>query len=324
MSGNICPAFHNQGSPADEPGDGTRAGDRERTLDDPAADSPALVAATAPVWTRVSVAQGVPSVFVTKVLASTKPDFIWMDVEHGMFDRLTLFDAIHAVQHHSEGKSLVLVRVSKHDETALSTALDAGAAGIIIPHCESAQEVKDKIKEAFHPPLGERSFSPWTFTPGISDASLYPNDAFNIQTSNRHICIILQVESVKGIENTEEIAAVEGVSGLMFGPGDFSIDAGLELKLGGEPHPTFMTAMQRFVAAGKKYGKPLAGAAQVPQMIPMMIQQGYGAIAVVFDYWALANMVHSGLKEAKGILDNAAASESKTENGDAANGSAKA
>jgi hypothetical protein len=59
-------------------------------------------------------------------------------------------------------------------------------------------------------------------------------------------------------------------------------------------------------------------------MIPMMIQQGYGAIAVVFDYWGLANMVHSGLKEAKGILDNAAAAESKTENGDAANGSAKA
>jgi 4-hydroxy-2-oxoheptanedioate aldolase len=277
-----------------------------------------------PTKTLLGVAQGIPSVFVTKVLASTKPDFIWLDVEHAMFDRLTLFDAIQAAQHHSEGKSMVVVRVPKHDETALSTALDAGAAGIIIPHCESAQEIRDKIKEVYYPPLGERSFSPWTFTPGISDRSLYPNDAFNIQTSNRHICIIPQVESVKGIENIEEIAAVEGVAGLMFGPGDFSIDAGLELKLGGEPHPTFMSAMQRFVAAGKKYGKPLVGAAQVPQMIPMMIQQGYGAIAVVFDYWGLANMVHSGLKEAKGILDNAAAAESKTENGDAANGSAKA
>jgi 4-hydroxy-2-oxoheptanedioate aldolase len=184
---------------------------------------------------------------------------------------------------------MVVVRVPKHDETALSTALDAGAAGIIIPHCESAQEIRDKIKEVYYrtsqehtlastdqiplvvarslltpqtlpiAPLGERSFSPWTFTPGISDRSLYPNDAFNIQTSNRHICIIPQVESVKGIENIEEIAAVEGVAGLMFGPGDFSIDAGLELKLGGEPHPTFMSAMQRFVAAGKKYGKPLVG-----------------------------------------------------------------
>jgi 4-hydroxy-2-oxoheptanedioate aldolase len=43
-------------------------------------------------------------------------------------------------------------------------------------------------------------------------------------TSNNHTAIIAQIESVKGVENVEEIAALEHVSALMFGPGDFSAD----------------------------------------------------------------------------------------------------
>lgn len=108
-------------------------------------------------------------------------------------------------------------------------------------------------------PLGHRSFSPWTFTPGISDASLYKNDPFNMGTSNRHIVVIPQIESVKGVENIEEIAAVEGVSALMFGPGDFMADARIPLNMGGKPHPTLAAAMEKFIAAGQKYGRPLFG-----------------------------------------------------------------
>jgi hypothetical protein len=45
---------------------------------------------------------------------------------------------------------MVIVRVPKHDEISLSTSLDAGASGIVIPHCESAEEVKKIIEEAFY------------------------------------------------------------------------------------------------------------------------------------------------------------------------------
>lgn len=45
--------------------------------------------------TLMGIAQGIPSVFVTKMIASTKPDFIWIDVEHGIFNRLELFEYVH-------------------------------------------------------------------------------------------------------------------------------------------------------------------------------------------------------------------------------------
>ena len=108
-------------------------------------------------------------------------------------------------------------------------------------------------------PLGGRSFSPWVFTPGISDASLYPNDAFNMKTANNHVAVIPQIESVKGIENVDDIASIPGISALMFGPGDFMADAGLELSLGGEPHPTLLAAMGSMSKASKKHGVPLFG-----------------------------------------------------------------
>ena len=45
---------------------------------------------------------------------------------------------------------MVAVRIPKHDEVSLSTALDAGAAGFVIPHTESAQDIKDKVKDIFY------------------------------------------------------------------------------------------------------------------------------------------------------------------------------
>jgi 4-hydroxy-2-oxoheptanedioate aldolase len=44
--------------------------------------------------TLLGVAHGIPSVFVTKLLASARPDFIWIDLEHAMFNRLQIWDAV--------------------------------------------------------------------------------------------------------------------------------------------------------------------------------------------------------------------------------------
>lgn len=45
---------------------------------------------------------------------------------------------------------MALVRVPKEDEWALTTALDAGAAGIIIPHSESKEEVEEFMKKIYY------------------------------------------------------------------------------------------------------------------------------------------------------------------------------
>jgi len=263
--------------------------------------------------TLFGTGHGIPSTFLIKVVAATKPDFIWIDVEHGMFNRLELHDAIQAAQFHSEGKSMVVVRVPKGDEISLTTALDAGAAGIVIPHCETAQEVKDMVKEAFYPPIGHRSFSPWTFTPGVADRSLYPDDMFNVTTSNRHVCIIPQIESLKGIENIEEIAALEYTHALLFGPGDFMLDAGIPLRLA-DPDVRLLEAMGKFSAAGKKYNKPLMAGAQAMEQVPMMLEQGFRGIVIFMDVWGISQTVYGNLAKGRDMASKLVT------NGEAVNG----
>lgn len=45
---------------------------------------------------------------------------------------------------------MVVVRVPKHDEVSLSTSLDAGAAGVVFPHMETVDDVKEMIKKVYY------------------------------------------------------------------------------------------------------------------------------------------------------------------------------
>lgn len=45
---------------------------------------------------------------------------------------------------------MVVVRVPGEDEVSLTTALDAGASGIIIPHCETREQVEEFMKRIYY------------------------------------------------------------------------------------------------------------------------------------------------------------------------------
>jgi 4-hydroxy-2-oxoheptanedioate aldolase len=132
------------------------------------------------------------------------------------------------------------------------------------------------------------------------------SDPYNIATANKHVCLIPQIESVKGIANVEEIAAVPGISAIMFGPGDYLIDAGLDLSsaLSGKPAPEFLEAMGKFGAAAAKNNIPIFGGAQSIDMIPHLIQTGHRAIAVQFDVWAFTKMIDSSLVDARKLAEH--------------------
>ena len=81
------------------------------------------------------------------------------------------------------------------------------------------------------------------------------------------------------------------------------IDAGLPLKLGGEPHPKFLEALGKFGAAANKNNLPIFGPAQTVDMIPMLVQQGFAAIAVAFDVWGLAGLMADALKKGRAAVN---------------------
>jgi 4-hydroxy-2-oxoheptanedioate aldolase len=71
----------------------------------------------------------------------------------------------------------------------------------------------------------------------------------------QELCVLVQVESVQGLNNLESIASVQGIDGVFIGPGDLSAALG---HLGNPKHPDVLKkiddAIDRILACGKAAG----------------------------------------------------------------------
>jgi hypothetical protein len=70
---------------------------------------------------------------------------------------------------HHPGKTIPVFRVPSHDPSFISTALDAGATGIILPHTKTREHAQLLVNECRFPPYEKLSYPPWSWVPGIND-----------------------------------------------------------------------------------------------------------------------------------------------------------
>ncbi len=133
-------------------------------------------------------------------------DFIMLDFEHGDHGLQTLADV--AVAGQAAGLA-VLVRVPELSRGWVSRCLDAGAAGVMVPMIESAEQARRIVDWSKYPPLGGRGLS--SFGPNTGYRAT--NDVAELMAqANRDVLAIAQIETVPGVEACEQIAAVEGSS----------------------------------------------------------------------------------------------------------------
>jgi 4-hydroxy-2-oxoheptanedioate aldolase len=99
-----------------------------------------------------------------------------------------------------------------------------------------------------YPPAGIRGL-------GGARAARWGRVARYLQEADREVCLLVQIETRKGLENLEAIAAVDGIDGMFVGPADLSASLG---HLGNWKHPEAAAAIEgaikRIVAAGKPAG----------------------------------------------------------------------
>ena len=169
-------------------------------------------------------------------------DGIWMDLEHHHYSVETAANLMRAAR---VGTADIVARPAKGEYMRMARLLEAGASGIMYPRCESAREAAEVVKWMKFAPLGERGVdganadSPYCFAP------LKPY----LKQRNEETLVVIQIESPRALKNVEAIAKVPGVDVLMFGPGDFSVLAGVP---GEFDHPTLSKARQRVANAAKK------------------------------------------------------------------------
>jgi 4-hydroxy-2-oxoheptanedioate aldolase len=211
-------------------------------------------------------------------------DAVWLCNEHVPNDWIGLENQIRAARVHDID---TLVRVARGSYSDYIRPLEADATGIIVPHVASAEEARQIVAWVRFHPLGQRAMDG-----GNVDGQfcLLPVDDY-IRHSNEERVVILQIESPEALANVEEIAAVPGFNGLLFGPGDFSHRIG---KPGQLKAPEVIAARKEVAAAARRHGK-FAMSSGLSAPVPELTADGYRVFGIGADVVALSSFMKQRL-----------------------------
>lgn len=146
-------------------------------------------------------------------------DTVWIDVEHGGVS----FSEVETLCMAAEsGGAVPSVRLPDHHRHHVLRALEVGARIVIVPMVNDAEIAREVVRWGKFPPPGERGFNTRSrgLNYGIDDVPTM------LARANEHTHLIAQIETVEAVRNLEAICAVEGLSGILIGPGDLSVSAG--------------------------------------------------------------------------------------------------
>ena len=175
-------------------------------------------------------------------------DFVVFDNEHCPVTPELAIDMVRAAE--SAGV-LPMVRVVANDQVLISKFLDSGVRGVVVPHMETADQVRQAIQAMQYPPRGPRGWDPSTH------ASRYSNDYHDrmSETLTKTLAILPIIESPKGLDNIDEILAIPEIDTVFFGPGDYSHHIGVA---GTDAFADAIgDAARRIIEAGKRAGKSI-------------------------------------------------------------------
>lgn len=190
------------------------------------------------------VACGDPT--VAEICAHTGFDWLVIDGEHGPNGLRDILAQLRAVG----TRAHPVVRTRDDDRATLKQMLDIGAQTLLVPMIESAAQAEEVVKSVTYPPCGKRGIGA-----ALARASGYNTYSDYLATADAQVCLLVQIESVAGLDALKEIAAVDGVDGVFIGPADLAADMG---HRGNPNHADVIQAVEqgirRIVAAGKPAG----------------------------------------------------------------------
>lgn len=164
------------------------------------------------------------SPYTAEVMAQVGWDGLIVDLQHGIHDYQSMVACFQAMQAHPDVTRLV--RVPSNEPGIIGKALDAGAQAIICPMVNTLCEAESLVQACKYPPRGVRSNGPVR-------AGMYPpsgKQPYQV-TANEETLVIAMIETATGVENLDDIIAVDGIDSVYIGPTDLGLSMGLGAKL---------------------------------------------------------------------------------------------
>ena len=230
------------------------------------------------------------SAVVADVTAPAGYDWAVIDMEHSPNDYLSVLGQLQAF---ASTDTTAIVRVEENNAVAVKRVLDLGISGILFPMIQSVEEAERAIAATRYPPRGIRGVS------GASRATKFGRIKDYVARVEEETTVILQLETRKAVEAAEEIAAVDGVDGIFFGPADIAADLGkVGQTMDAEVWDLIKPAAQKLIAKGVPVGTLVLD----PQFAATLLNEGFTFVACGTDAALLAKASDNLLASVKGGL----------------------
>lgn len=147
-------------------------------------------------------------------------DWIFIDAEHAAIGPESLAEIVRACYLHN---MVPFYRVPENNPALILSALETGVLGIIVPHVKTADEARAIVQAVRYPPHGTRGAGSGT-RPANYGLTQTPAEYF--EWANNNIMTYLNIEDPEGMQNLDEILAVDGIDIIGIGDGDLALIMG--------------------------------------------------------------------------------------------------
>jgi 4-hydroxy-2-oxoheptanedioate aldolase len=218
------------------------------------------------------------SSYTAEIVAQANYDWFLIDGEHAPNTIPTILAQLQALAPYPVHP---VARVPIGDTVLIKQYLDLGLTTLLVPMVESAEQARRLVAAMRYPPQGVRGVGS-----AAARASRFSSIEDYARRANKEMCLLVQVETVTGLDNLNEIAAVDGVDGVFFGPADLSASMGLTGQL---EHPDVQLAIERGIKQVLAAGKAPGILSTKPEVAQHWLSCGCLFVAVGLDAVLLVN-----------------------------------
>jgi 4-hydroxy-2-oxoheptanedioate aldolase len=183
-----------------------------------------------------------PSPMWPKVLEGSGLDFVFIDTEHIALDRGMVS---WMCQVYARMGLPPIVRIPSPDPFEATKMLDGGAAGIIAPYVETAEQA-----QALRGAVKLRPIKGCRLTERLAGTPFEPELEEYVRGGNNQ-ALILNIESVPAIGALDAILAVPDIDAVLIGPHDLSCSLGIPEQYA---HPKFREAVRSIFRKARAAG----------------------------------------------------------------------
>ncbi|MFA9441458.1 4-hydroxy-2-oxoheptanedioate aldolase [Uliginosibacterium sp. sgz301328] len=228
--------------------------------------------------------------YVAEISAGAGYDWLLMDAEHGPNDIPSLLLQLQAVAPYPGHP---IVRPANADPALIKQVLDIGAQTLLIPMVDTAEDARNVVSAMRYAPRGIRGVGAT-----IARASRWGRVRDYLQRTEEELCLLVQVETRRGLENLDDIVCVEGVDGVFIGPADLSASLG---HLGDAGHPDVQGAIEDAIRRIRAAGKAAGFLAPDPDMAKKALSWGANFVAVAVDTMLYTRALADALEPFRGV-----------------------